>query len=325
MGILGGKRRYMSGRERESLLVLLPRAVGDIVLNIPAAELLAEAGFELMLCGPPFSHDLMSYIPCGFLSAGSNEELKSRLRESNGRCVLNMRSSLTSALLIRGAGLPAIGYRGQSRTLLMWKTLRRPRGILKVDEYHRLAQFACAVYRRDPMPASWRQVPYPRLPLTEDDRRRGLALLESAGVDRPYVVCCVTAAPRYRPGWKIWSGFPEFQRLLEDSGFKVVTCPGRGEEELCKEMAPGSAMLAGIDLLSYGAIMQGAKAVVSNDTGAMHLAAAVGAPTLGIFGDTSPVRHAPWGERAAHVGELGRWPTVEEVWDAFDNLKGEAA
>ena len=31
----------------------------------------------------------------------------------------------------------------------------------------------------------------------------------------------------------------------------------------------------------------------------------------------------PWGERALHVGELGRWPDVREVWEAFDKLKGD--
>jgi heptosyltransferase-2 len=313
----------MSARATERLFVLLPKAVGDIVLNIPAVELLIEAGFELSLGGPSFSRDLMSHIGCGFSNAGSNEELRSRLRELNGACVLNMRSSLTSALLIRGAGLPSIGYRGQYRTLLLWKTLRRPRGLLKVDEYHRLAQFASAVCRRAPKPTTWASAPYPSLPVTEEQSRRGQALLASAGVDGPYAVCCVTAAPRYRPGWKIWSGFPEFQKLLAASGLRVVTCPGRGEEELCAEMAPGSTMLEGVDLITYAAIMRGAEAVVSNDTGSMHLAAAVGAPTLGIFGDTSPGRHAPWGERAAHVGELGRWPTVEEAWGAFGKLKGD--
>lgn len=55
----------------------------------------------------------------------------------------------------------------------------------------------------------------------------------------------------------------------------------------------------------------------------LSIPAAVGAPTIGIFGDTSPVRHAPWGERAVHVGELCRWPDVQEVREAFEKLKGD--
>ena len=51
------------------------------------------------------------------------------------------------------------------------------------------------------------------------------------------------------------------------------------------------------DLVELVGILAGARAVVSNDSGVMHLAAALGSPTVGIFGSTSPVwtsAAAPW-------------------------------
>ena len=41
--------------------------------------------------------------------------------------------------------------------------------------------------------------------------------------------------------------------------------------------------------------------VVANDSGLMHLAAASGAPTLGLFGPSRPEHYAPWGAKSAHV------------------------
>ncbi|HKQ19422.1 MAG TPA: glycosyltransferase family 9 protein, partial [Candidatus Eisenbacteria bacterium] len=56
-------------------------------------------------------------------------------------------------------------------------------------------------------------------------------------------------------------------------------------------------MTGGTDLAELVGILAAADAVVSNDSGVMHLAAALGRPTVGIFGSTSPVwtsPAAPW-------------------------------
>jgi len=56
-----------------------------------------------------------------------------------------------------------------------------------------------------------------------------------------------------------------------------------------------------LDLLTAGAILRNAALFVGNDTGLMHLAAAAGAPTLGLFGPSNVKEYAPWGPRAAFV------------------------
>jgi ADP-heptose:LPS heptosyltransferase len=45
----------------------------------------------------------------------------------------------------------------------------------------------------------------------------------------------------------------------------------------------------------------------------MHLAAAVDAPVVGVFGPGDPRRTGPWGARARAIGGGGRWPTLKEV------------
>jgi len=55
------------------------------------------------------------------------------------------------------------------------------------------------------------------------------------------------------------------------------------------------------DLLTAAACLERARLFVGNDSGLMHLAAAAGAPTLGLFGPTADTRYGPWGPRAAVV------------------------
>jgi ADP-heptose:LPS heptosyltransferase len=57
-----------------------------------------------------------------------------------------------------------------------------------------------------------------------------------------------------------------------------------------------------VDLLTATAVLRRCSLFIGNDTGLMHMAAAAGAPTLGLFGPSPSAKYAPWGERAAWVG-----------------------
>ncbi len=54
-----------------------------------------------------------------------------------------------------------------------------------------------------------------------------------------------------------------------------------------------------VDLLTASAVLRRAALFIGNDTGLMHVAAASGTPTVGLFGPTPAARYAPWGERTA--------------------------
>jgi len=59
--------------------------------------------------------------------------------------------------------------------------------------------------------------------------------------------------------------------------------------------------LIGVDLLTAGAALRRAAMFVGNDTGLMHIAAASGTPTLGLFGPSPIEQYAPWGDHTATV------------------------
>ena len=75
-----------------------------------------------------------------------------------------------------------------------------------------------------------------------------------------------------------------------------------------------------IDLQIYAAVMALAKGVLANDSGPMHLAAAVGGTVLGIYGVSDPQRYRPWG--GATIGSADAWPepnhVVERLLQAID-------
>ena len=141
----------------------------------------------------------------------------------------------------------------------------------------------------------------------EDSVRRKLA---GAGVapDRPYVVLNGNAGRlSLERRWPAASFAELARRLALEDGTSVVLVGGAGEREYVGSIAAAagtlpSGLLADLSgALSIGelcALLAGAGAVVTNDSGPMHLAAALGVPTVGLFGPETPVMYGPLGPRA---------------------------
>jgi heptosyltransferase-2 len=77
--------------------------------------------------------------------------------------------------------------------------------------------------------------------------------------------------------------------------------------------APSAILLPGLGLGAYAAMCRLTGLTVANDSGPMHLAAAVDAPVIGIFGPSSPKRTRPWGSRSSWLGGDGAWPDLATV------------
>ena len=98
---------------------------------------------------------------------------------------------------------------------------------------------------------------------------------------------------------------PDAARLLVERGLDVWVVGGPGEKALAQEIvaAGGGKVrdLTGTDLRNGILAMAAAGVAISNDSGLMHIAAAIGTPTMGIFGPTSPYLWAPLNGLAATV------------------------
>jgi heptosyltransferase-2 len=112
---------------------------------------------------------------------------------------------------------------------------------------------------------------------------------------------------------KVWPGFAELGRVLHARSVPLVVCPGPGEERLTAAVLPHALQLPGIDLGVYAALLQRALCVVANDTGPGHLAAAVGARCLSIYGPQSVAAWSPLGRRVELLRLPSAWPDVISV------------
>ncbi len=91
------------------------------------------------------------------------------------------------------------------------------------------------------------------------------------------------------------------KRIQQELGKRICILGGKDEQErgelLCREIGGECRNFCGhFPLLHLGSVLQQMDLLVSNDSGPMHFAAAVGTPLVALFGPTDPARTGPWGE-----------------------------
>jgi len=103
---------------------------------------------------------------------------------------------------------------------------------------------------------------------------------------------------------KRWPAFGTLAARLVEQGFTVWVIGGPDEKALATEIArhaPQTRDLTGADLRNAILALAAATVAVSNDSGLLHVAAAIGTPSIGIFGPTSPWHWAPLNPLAAVI------------------------
>jgi heptosyltransferase-2 len=160
------------------------------------------------------------------------------------------------------------------------------------------------------------------LRIADAARTRAAAALRQAGVGGPYLVLCPVAIGRHRGKLKAWDGFTRLHDELLARGERVVAMPGPGEADEVRRVLPNAALLAENDVGTFAALLAGSRLVVANDSGPGHLAAAVGARVVSVFGVTEPEKTRPWGPLVTMVGSGGGWPRYDEVVAAVEAALG---
>lgn len=179
------------------------------------------------------------------------------------------------------------GYRGESRYGLLNVVHRKQPGREPMAlHYARLAGATGAPVAQP--------LPDPKLAVDAPAVR---AARERFGLPERYAVLCPGA--EYGPA-KRWPYFPELAARIDTP---VVVLGSAKERELCATV--GGRNLAGETTLDEALdVLAGAARVVSNDSGLMHVAAALGRPLVAVFGSSSP-RHTPPLSPRARVLWLG--------------------
>ncbi len=301
------------------LSVRLPNWVGDVCMSLPALAALERAGVDLDCYGRSWAPGLLAALPRRTralpraLRPGA-----AVLRRHAARRVLLMTGSFSSAAMVRLASRLPLGTAGDGRRFLLHRRLPPAPPGHETRRFWHLAQSSAVCLGLDP--GSFASgPPSPQLPVPATAVRTAAGL--AGDLPRPWVLLCPTATGTVGGRDKRWPGFAGLAERLWADGVGCVCCPGPGEEVACRDVAPRARHLTGVDLTGLAALLALADAVVANDSGPMHLAAAVGGRVFGIFGASDPAHYAPVGGTA--IGDGLRWPAVEAVRDRLTTALAE--
>jgi len=297
-------------------------------MSLPSLYVLQATGLPLTICARPWARDLLAgvapahdFVPMRGAFRADRAALRQHVRDSGARgrdCRgLSLPDSLSSAAVLRLAGIPTAGYRDDGRSLLLRWPIAKPKAPLHaVQSWYHLTRTALAAWG---LPAGAEQ-PGPELGLTPTaeqaaaaDAALAAAGLASAAAIRPFVLIAPTATGLHRGRNKVWPHFDTLTRDLQAQGIEVVMCPPPAEVDEARRNAPTARLLPALGLGAFAALTTRAALVVCNDSGVSHVAAAAGARQITLFGVTNRERTGPWSRAAICLGSDEHWPAVSDV------------
>jgi heptosyltransferase I len=305
--------------DEQRFLLLRLGSLGDVVHALPAASALrdsfpharidwaVEPKWARLLEGNP---DLNTIARIDRKTAGGIVSTVNRLRAAHYDCAIDFQGLYKSALLAFVSGAPRrIGFqRTYAREgFASWLYTERlnPRGAHKVEHNLTLAEAAGA-----------KKVP-PRFPIAirPEDEARVAAELQDRNIAEFFVL-------NPGGGWrsKCWPAerYGElYATIFKKFGLRGVVSYGPGEEDLAQAVVAGAGdsqpVAMPLDLGPLMALLRRARLVVSADTGPLHLAAALEAPVVGLFGPTDPARNGPFITNSAQKSVIVRNPRLSET------------
>ncbi len=233
-------------------------------------------------CGQKVCDDLIPYDPkYAQAGPGGRERLARELRAQKFDVALLLQNAFDAAWLAWRAGIPErIGYARDGRSLLLTKRIPVPKpGETPPHEQFYYLELLRRAGWIDSLPSE----SFVRLAITEDQRQLAEQTLSAAGARRNVPRIAIGAGASYGSA-KCWppERFADFVNR-----FRVHT----DADVILFSIADLPALLAQCRLF------------VGNDSGAMHVAAAVGLPVVAIFGPTDPQGTAPMTPRCTVVQE----------------------
>jgi len=291
------------------ILVRAPTWLGDAVLALPVLDGLRRTfpEAELVVSAKADVAGLFGLVP-GVARvvpdpAGGARGLVAtarRLRREACDLAVLLPNAFGAALLARLAGIPhRVGYARDGRSPLLTAPVPAP---APAGRWHQTDY-----YRALPGALGW----------DEGERRADLVLPEGALAEAERLLAAAPPGARGRPlvavapgaaygGAKRWGagGFAAAaDRIAADLGAAVVIVGSPREAAEAAAVAgslraPAVNLCGRTSLPALAALLVRCRLVLSNDSGAMHVAAAVGAPVVAVFGPTDPAATGPLGRAA---------------------------
>ena len=293
----------MGQSARDNILVIGPSWVGDMVMaqslficlknqnpNCRISVMAPEWTLPLLDRMPEVDTGIPSELEHGELKLGRRRAIGKSLREQRFNWAIVLPNSFKSALIPYHAGITyRTGWRGEMRNFLL-----NDCRVLDKDAFPLMVQrFAALAFPESEKPPA--DAPYPKLSVSEVDRER-VRQQFNLNIEAPILAVCAGAEfgaakqwpahhyaelvnDRVKAGWQAWFFGSVNDQLVTESILADVEPTHLNQ---CHNLAGSTSLSEAIDLMSY------ANAVVSNDSGLMHVAAALEKPVAGIYGSTTP-------------------------------------
>lgn len=297
------------------ILVRATNWVGDAVMSIPALRALHEkfpAAEISILAKPwvadlygrePFCHRLIPYSPT---SLASKWRAARALRSENFDCAILLQNAFEAAAVAFLARIPErIGYARDGRSPLLTRAIAVP----KPEEIppHERFYYLELLHRAGILDA---------LPDNEFIRLDGAPAARAAGLDRFRALGLGETIVGVSPGaaygtakqWLPDRFASAASRVARDLGARIAIFGSQSERELCGSVAqactaPARNFAGETSLAEFIEMAAACRVYLTNDSGAMHIASALGVPTVTVFGPTDEEATGPTGPLARIVRE----------------------
>ena len=299
----------------QRLVILAPNWLGDAVMALPAIADVRRGldGAHITVAARAAVAPLFQLVSevndtivlgrgASLARVGSWAAIGSELRGRGFEAALLFPNSIHAALVARRAGIPERwGYGGGVRGQWLTRAVPRIRGGHQADDYrHLVAALGFGNGAREP-----------RIRVGEAAQRAATELLRDAGWNGSMPLVALAPGAAYG-GAKRWARerFGELAAALAADGVAGVLVGSAADRAAAIDVADTFRARAGsaaplhdltgrTDLPALAGVLQRCRALVTNDSGAMHLAAAAGVPVTAVFGPTNEKATRPIG--AAHA------------------------
>ncbi|MFA6468330.1 MAG: glycosyltransferase family 9 protein [Bacteroidota bacterium] len=325
------------------ILIIKPRAIGDVLLSTPVIrnlkEFVPEASIDFLteqfaadvVIGNRFVREVLTFHK----KHDSTLAVIRKIREKRYDIVIDLFGNPRTALITRFSGAPhRIGFPFRGRAYAYNHHLTAKGGeVHNVDfNLEALRHFGIPIVSSDP-----------EFPISNVHREFANTWLAEKQISGRSFIGINPGGGWYTKKWSLESYAQLADRISGNNELTIMLFWGPGEKEEVKKvqamMKSESVLLPKTSLKEMGAFLERCSYLISNDSGPMHIAASLGVPTLGIFGPTNPHLQGPYGGRSIWVRNetldclecnltdcpIGnvcmRGLTIDMVFEAFQKLQ----
>ncbi len=296
----------------KNIIIHSPSWVGDTIMSIPSIRairnkfpqahitLIIKKNMASLFQASGFIDDTIYQPQNGKGKLKAEMELRKKIKNKGYDLAVIFPNSFGSALRLFGCGIKErIGYGNESRGFLLTKTAKRTPEILSkhMSEYYLNILTLIDIQSTDTTMS---------IKLTQEAEKYADDFLK-ANRQRPEGKLFAFGIGSANNQKKLWN--PKYYKklaikLTEEYDAEIVLICSPSEQSIAEEISKGlyhKPIISKTNIINNCAVINRCDGFVGNDSGAMHMSAALGVPTIGLFFATSSKCNYPLGENAHYI------------------------